>query len=195
MSVQKAIKEAQLQKVKLQSSEKTVPTYYLASPEEPGLLYDSTHKLAVFTSRNTPAVGPEGPPGEDKNSWFDTIIASCSDERTPIAAGALEKTTFRAPYPLKFNEPGSEGYIRASLTLAPQGGPFRLRVTANGVECTDVPIQIDAGSKTSVGSSQAVAMAISSVPDDAEFLVFVDQVGTSFAGSGLKVAITGIKTE
>lgn len=182
-------------RIYLQPSEKSTPVKYIEAPEMSGMVFSQELYLGIITSSSIPSVGPPGPPGEDKNSWYDTIIASASDERTPITAGALEKTTFRAPYPLRFDDPEAPGYIRASLTLAPQGGPFRLRVTANGVECTDAPIQIDAGSKTSVGSSQPVSMTIGSVPDDAEFLIFVDQVGTTFAGSGLKVAVTGIKTE
>lgn len=188
-------KTTELPTLQLRPSIQVAEVQYMREPEEVGLLVDRSNQIALLTSRSVPAVGPQGPPGVDQNSWFDTIIASASDEFTPIVAGATAKTTFRAPYPLSFDTPGYEGYIRCSLTNAPTGGPMHIRVTANGVNCTTVPIQIDAGSKTSVGSVVAAPMAIANVPDDAEFLVYVDLVGTEFAGSGLKVAVTGIKTD
>jgi hypothetical protein len=182
-------------KIYLRPSEKTTPTKYISSPEEGGLIIYPEKYLGMFTARSTPNAGPPGPPGVDTNSKLDTIIASCSDENTPIVAGAAAKTTFRAPYPMRMDEPGFEGYIRGSLTNAPTGGPFQFRVQLNGVDMTNVPIQIDADSLTSVGSVVSVTYVVANIPDDGEFRVYVDQVGSTFAGSGLKVAVTAYKID
>jgi hypothetical protein len=44
-----------------------------------------------------------------------------------------------------------------------------------------------------VGSAVNPTILVNEIPDDAEFIVYVVGVGSTFAGSGLKVAITGIK--
>jgi hypothetical protein len=65
----------------------------------------------------------------------------------------------------------------------------------NGTTMFSTPLQIDAGTKTTVGSAVPAVLSITDVPDDAEFLVYITQVGSTYAGSGLKVAVTGIKTD
>lgn len=122
---------------------------------------------------------------------FDTIIASASDELTPITVGNA-KTTFRAPYPLDL----TNGYVRISLTTANTGAAFIVQLTVNGTNLFTTPVQIDDGDKTSVGSSVPAVIdpAMLLIPDDAEFIVNVTQVGSTIAGTGLKVAVTGVKT-
>ena len=163
-------------------------TRYIESIEKAGLIMDLAHGIAMFTSRSIPNVGPQGPPGHG----FDTIIASCSDEFTPIPIGG-PKTTFRAPYALDM----TNGFVRASLTTAPDGTDMIIDITMNGVSMFSTPIHIEVGSRTSVGAAIQSVISIPLigglpiVPDDAEFLVYVTQAGGNAAG--LKVAVTGEK--
>ena len=176
----------------LHPTEKSRPTHYVEQVESTGMIYDGKHSIAMYTSTAGVNQGPPGPPGEDQSSWYDTIIASASDEFTPITVGG-PKTTFRAPYPLDL----TTGYVRISLTQAPVGAAFIVSLTVNGAALFTTPVRIDDGMKTSVGSAVPAVIDPTKliIPDDAEFLVYVDQIGTTFAGSGLKVAVTGIKTE
>lgn len=179
--------------------ESVAPVDYLRSIEKAGMVVLPQRQLAMYTMSGTPSVGPQGPigpPGVDQNSWFDTIIASASDEVSPLTVGG-PKTHFRCPYPLKLNEPGYEGYVRISLSIAPVGAPLIVDVTMNGVSMFTTPVQIDDGDLTSVGSAVPAVYnaAALNIPDDAEFLVYVNQVGSVVAGAGLKVAITGIKAD
>lgn len=176
--------------VTLQPAPDTRPIKLMEQIEQNGLVSDQMHAIAAYTSRSVPNVGPQGPPGHG----FDTIIASCSDELTPIPTGG-PKTTFRAPYALDM----TNGFVRASLTTAPDGAAMIIDITMNGTSMFSTPITIDAGSRTSVGSTPQSVISIPLigglpiVPDDAEFLVYVNQAGSVFAGSGLKVAVTGEK--
>lgn len=178
------------EKVYLRPAPPTRPIRYIESIERAGLVTDLKHGIAMYTSRSVPNVGPQGPPGHG----FDTIIASCSDENTPINVGG-PKTTFRCPYALDM----TNGFVRASLTNAPIGAQMIIDITMNGTSMFSTNIYIDAGSRTSVGSTPQSVISIPLIgglpiiPDDAEFLVYVDQVGSTFAGSGLKVAVTGEK--
>lgn len=162
------------------------PVSYEKSMAQQGIILDRKHSIAMYTSRAGMAVGPAGPTPD----VFDTIIASCSDENTPIPTGG-PKTTFRCPYPLDL----TEGYVRASLTNAPTGSSMIIDITMNGVTMFSTPIYIDAGSRTSVGAAiqSVISVPGNLAPDDAEFLVYVTQVGSTYAGSGLKVAVTGKK--
>ena len=164
----------------------------ISSIEKAAMVVHKERYIAMFSCQAGMAVGPQGPPGEDQNSRLDTIIASASDEFTPITVGG-PKTTFRAPYPLDL----TNGYVRISLTQAPIGSAFIVNLTVNGFNLFTTNVQIDDGSKTCVGSSVPAVIDPNRyyIPDDAEFLVYVTQVGSTFAGTGLKVAVTGIKTE
>lgn len=117
---------------------------------------------------------------------LDTIIASCSDELTPLQV-ATTLTTFRAPYPLIL------AYVRCSLTVAPEGSDLIVDVKATGVSIFTTPMHIEPGERTSVTAATQAVLAIPNIVDDTEFTVDVLQVGSTFAGSGLKVAVTGTK--
>lgn len=155
-----------------------------------GVMLDRKHSIAMYTSRAGAAQGPVGPMPD----VYDTIIASCSDEYSPIPVGG-PKTTFRCPYPLDM----TNGYVRASLTTEPTGQSMIIDITMNGTTMFSTPIHIESGSRTSVGAAiQSVVNiplvgGLMIIPDDAEFLVYVTQTGTTFAGAGLKVAVTGKK--
>lgn len=178
--------------VHLQPTPATRPVRTIESIEQSGLVVDHAHAIAMYTSRSVPNVGPQGPPGHG----FDTIIASCSDEYTPISVGG-PKTTFRCPYPLDM----TNGFVRASLTSAPTGADMIIDITMNGTTMFSTPMHIEPGSRTSVGAAIQSVISIPLIsglpiiPDDAEFLVYVTQVGSGVAGTGLKVAVTGEKTD
>lgn len=164
-------------------------TDYIRELEKSGMVVMPQQNLAIYTCKTGAKQGPAGPPGEDKNSWWDTIIDAASDEESPITVTVKRKATFRAPYPFDM----TEGYVRASLGTAPEGAAFIVDILMNGVSMFITPIHIDAGTETSVGSATPSVLAIDYIPDDAKFEVFVLQIGSTVAGAGLKVAISGIK--
>jgi len=175
------------------------PIDYIKSLEKSGLMVLPQQNLALMTCKTGPNVGPTGPQGDpgadgadgiDQNSWYDTIICACSDEVTPINVSVTRKVAFRTPYPLDL----TTGYIRISLSDATVGAAFIIDAHMNDVSVFTTPLQIDDGMDTSVGSSVPAILNIAYVPDDAKWEVFVTQVGSSSSGTGLKFAITGIKT-
>ena len=166
------------------------PVDYIREQAKAGMVMMASRNLAIYTCKEGANQGPQGPPGVDQNSWFDTIIAAATDESSPISVGG-PKTTFRCPYPLDL----TNGYIRISLSEAPEGAAFIVDVKMNGVSMFSTQVQIDANQRTSVTSSVPAVLTTTYCPDDAEFTVFVTQVGTIATGIGLKVAITGIKTD
>ena len=168
----------------LRPGTKSRPIQMMDTLDKSGMLVDGKYAICMYTSKTG-----VNPPGIGK---MDTIIASASDEYTALTIGG-PKTTFRAPYPLDLGVVGNEGYVRASLTTAVTGSDLIVDITMNGLSMFSTQLRIDAGQKTSVGSATPAVLAITEVPDDAEFLVYLTQVGSAYGGSGLKVAVSGIK--
>lgn len=164
------------------------PFSYIYSIEKAGLAINPDELLGIYTAGTGPA-GPKGDPGLPYLN--DTIIASASDEYSPLLVDLIAPaTTYRAPYGLELE------YVRASLTTAPVGGPLIVDIHINGVSLfvgTNF-LTIDAGSRTSVGST-AYVPAFTTILDDAEIQIFIRQVGPTVAGTGLKISLTGEKQD
>lgn len=165
------------------------PFEYINVIGKAGLIVMPQRNLAIYTMSQ----GRRGPMGEDRNSWYDTIIDAATDEESPITVTVKRKSTFRNPYPMDL----TTGHVRASLGMAPEGADFIIDVYMNGVSMFDTLIHIDDGSETSVGSATPVVLNEDAlyIPDDAKYEVFVRQIGTIVSGAGLKIAITGVKTQ
>jgi len=162
------------------------PVDYMRSLEKNSLLVLPKRYLAIYTCNGA----NPGPTGATGAIGPGTIIASCSDEFSALIVDlAVSKTTFRAPYAMSL----VGGGIRISLTTAPTGAKLIVDVKMNGVTMFSTKVSIDIGETTSVTAAVPAILDITDVPDDAEFTVFVTQIGSTFAGSGLKVAVTGTK--
>ena len=96
------------------------PVSYTEQVEKAGLVVSPKHSIALYTCKAGMKQGPQGPAGEDKNSWYDVIIDSASDEESPIAVTVKRKATFRNPFPMDL----TEGYVRMSLGTAPESDVY-----------------------------------------------------------------------
>jgi hypothetical protein len=115
------------------------------------------------------------------------IAIACSDETTALTTGTA-KVTFRMPF--AFTLTG----IRASLTTAQSSGSiFTVDVNESGTTILSTKITIDNTEKTSTTAVTAPVISDSSLADDAEITVDIDQVGDGTA-KGLKVYLIGTKT-
>jgi hypothetical protein len=125
------------------------------------------------------------------------VVVACSDETSNLVAG-VKKVTFRAP--CAFTLTG----VRASVNTAPAGAPILIDVSVNAVSVIQhIPdislnsfssLRIDANTKSSLLSGQATFLtAATSIANDAEITIDIDQVGASSAGKGLKVVLLGTR--
>ena len=178
--------------VYLQPGQPGTPTDYVKSIEKAGMVTLPQRYLAMYTM-GVGATGASGPPGTPGAPYLkDTIIAQCSDEYSPLQVDLVNPaTTFRAPFPQIIS------YIRCSLTTAATGADIIVDVHMNGVSLFNGGslLHIDAGAKTSVGSATPYVLATTAVPDDAEFQIFITQVGATTPGTGLKISVTGDKQD
>lgn len=112
------------------------------------------------------------------------IQAAASDEITALTTGTA-KVTFRMPYQFKLTE------VRASLTTAQTSGTiFTVDINLNGSSILGTKITIDNTEKTSVTAATPATIMTSTLTNDSEITVDIDQIGDGTA-KGLKITLIG----
>lgn len=115
-------------------------------------------------------------------SGTEVIQAAVSDEATHLTVGT-NKLVFRMP------RAGTLTAVRASVTTAPTGANLIVDINLNGVSILGTKLSIDATERTSTTAAAPATIITSSLPDDGEITIDIDQVGATFAGAGLKVTL------
>ncbi len=114
------------------------------------------------------------------------VAIACTDESTAISTTGT-KTTFRVPFAMTVTE------VRASLTGACTTGTFTVDINEGGTTILSTKITIDATEKTSTTATTPPVISDSSLADDAEMTVDVDDEGDGTA-TGLKIYLIGYLT-
>jgi hypothetical protein len=114
------------------------------------------------------------------------LIIACSDEATNLTTGTA-KVTFRAPYAMTVTA------VKANVNTAPAGSTIIVDINEEGTSILGTKLSIDASEKTSVTAASAATITDSTIANDAEMTIDIDQIGSSTAGKGLKVHIYYIK--
>lgn len=115
------------------------------------------------------------------------IQIAVSDETTDLTTGT-GKVTFRMPFAMTLTA------VRASVGTAPTGAALQVDINEGGVSILSTPITIDAGEKTSTTAATPPVISDTTLADDAEITIDIDQIGSTVAGKGLKVTLIGYKT-
>lgn len=109
-----------------------------------------------------------------------------SDETTALTTGTA-KITFRMPYAMTLTS------VRASLTTAQTSGNiFTVDINEGGTSVLSTKLTIDNTEKTSTTAATPAVISDSSLADDAEITIDIDQVGDGTA-KGLKITLIGTR--
>lgn len=131
----------------------------------------------IYTSGAWTAAGGGG-------SSSKVIQLACSDEGTALSTGTA-KITFRMPYAMTLTD------VRASLTTAQASGSiFTVDINQGGTTILSTKLTIDNTEKTSTTAATAPVISNTSLADDAEITIDIDQIGNGTA-AGLKVTLIG----
>lgn len=115
------------------------------------------------------------------------LTIAASDEDTAITTGTA-KRTFRAPY--AFTLTG----VRASCKTAPTGANIVIDVNETGTTSVlATKITIEATEKTSVSATTQPVVGDPGITDDTDMSIDFDTVGSTVAGSGVKVILYGTR--
>lgn len=120
--------------------------------------------------------------------YIEQMTIAISDETTNLSTGTA-KITFRMPY--AFTLTG----VRINVNTAPTGATILVDVNKTGVGSlfTTRP-SIDDSEKTSVTAATPAVLSVTSLSDDDEITVDIDQVGSTTPGKGLKLTLYGYRT-
>lgn len=115
------------------------------------------------------------------------IQIAVSDETTALTTGT-GKTTFRMPFAFTLTA------VRGSLTTAQSSGSiFTVDINEGGTTILSTKLTIDNAEKTSTTAATAPVISDTSLADDAEITIDIDQVGDGTA-KGLKITLIGYPT-
>lgn len=121
------------------------------------------------------------------DKFTQSFIVAASDESTAITSGTA-KVKWRMPYAFTVSA------VRCSLSTAQTAGSiFTVDLNENGTTIISTKVTIDNNETTSTTAVTAPVLSDTSVADDSEMSIDVDQIGTSGA-KGLKCALIGTKT-
>lgn len=132
--------------------------------------------------------GPGGVHGQaiPGSELTQAIIIAVGDESTALTTGT-NKVRFRMPY--AFTLTG----VRASVNTAPTGAALIVDINEGGSTILSTKLSIDATETTSTTAATPAVISDSALADDAEISIDIDQIGSTIAGAGLKVALIGVK--
>lgn len=117
-------------------------------------------------------------------NWEMTVAAS--DETTALTAGTA-KITFRMPRAITLT------VVRASLVTAQASGSIlTIDINEAGTSVLSTKLTIDNTEKTSATAATPAVISDSSVADDAEMTIDIDQIGDGTA-KGLKITLYGTR--
>lgn len=112
----------------------------------------------------------------------DIFILACSDETTALTTGT-NKVRFRMPYA------GTLTAVRATVNTAPTGAALVVDINEAGNSVLSTKLSIDASETSSTTAATPAVISDSALADDAEISIDIDQIGSTVAGAGLKVAL------
>lgn len=114
------------------------------------------------------------------------LVLAASDESTALTTGTT-KVTFRMPYAMTLSG------VRCSLTTAQTSGSIlTVDINDSGASILSTKLTIDNTEKTSTTAATAAVISDTSLADDAEITIDIDQVGDGTA-KGLKITLIGTR--
>ena len=117
----------------------------------------------------------------------EAIIIAASDETSDLETGTA-KLTFQMPYAFTLTE------VRATLTTAATGATFECDVNDGGTTIFSTPLTIDVSETTSTSAISQHVLSDTALADGAIITVDIVTVGSSVAGTGLKIYLIGNQT-
>ncbi len=144
------------------------------------LLVSSAAPQPLAATASAGSTGQAADAGHAHQRDVDVIVIPVGDESTALTAGP-NKVRFRMPFPATLLA------VRNSLNLAPTGSPLIVDLNEDGTSVLGTKLSTDAGETSSTTAASPATITDPSLADDAEISLDIDQIGSTFAGAGLKV--------
>jgi hypothetical protein len=134
-----------------------------------------------------------GPYIYQNNAWFplfggwvpEAAVVACSDEDSDLTTGL--KRTWYLPYSEEMSE------VIADVVTAPTDAALIVDVKVAGVSILSTKPQIQSGEFSSLTGTEAVLSSTTFSKGD-KVTIHIDQIGSTVAGTGLKVSFVWVRT-
>jgi hypothetical protein len=144
------------------------------------LVVSSSAPAALGATAAAGSTGQAADAGHVHQRDTDVIVIPVGDETTALTAGT-NKVRFRMPFPATLLA------VRDGVNIAPTGSSLIVDINEAGTSVLGTKLSIDATETSSTTAASAATITDSSLADDAEISIDIDQVGSTVAGAGLKV--------
>jgi hypothetical protein len=118
---------------------------------------------------------------------IQNFVIACSDETTDLTTGT-NKVQFRVPYGFTLTD------VRCSVNTAPTGSTIIVDINESGSTILSTKLSIDVSETTSTTAATPPVISDTSLADDSIIAIDIDQIGSTVAGTGLKVVLIGTRT-
>jgi len=118
---------------------------------------------------------------------IQNFVIACSDETTDLTTGT-NKVQFRVPYGFTLTD------VRCSVNTAPTGSTIIVDINESGSTILSTKLSIDVSETTSTTAATPPVILDTSLADDSIIAIDIDQIGSTVAGTGLKVVLIGTRT-
>jgi len=125
----------------------------------------------------------------DGNKYDDNTISfviACSDETSDLVVGD-DKSQNRLPFQFELTS------ISANVNTAPVGSTISIQVQEDGSDILSTPITIDVTETTSATAAVPPVINDSTLAANSIISIDLDQIGSSTAGTGLKINLVGYR--
>jgi len=123
------------------------------------------------------------------NVWSDnttSFVIACSDETSDLETGD-NKAQIRLPFQFELTD------ITANVNIAPVGSAISIQVQEDGSDILSTPITIDVTDTTSESAATQPVISDSTLASNSIISIDLDIIGSSTAGTGLKINLIGYR--
>ena len=155
-------------------------------------LTDASANITTIVQAPVTILGPVIGDGASGSGAFElaipkeTIICAVTGESADVAVGT-GLITWQMPYAMNLTG------ISASVKTAPTGSTIIVDVNDGGTSVFSTLVTIDPGETTSATATIPSVLSDTALAENAVITIDVDQIGSSTAGVGLKVYVSGTR--
>lgn len=118
---------------------------------------------------------------------IQNFVIAASDETSDLETGT-NKVQFRMPYAFTLTD------VRCSVNTAPTGSTIVVDINESGSTILSTKLSIDVSETTSTTAATPPVISDTALADDSIISIDIDQIGSTVAGTGLKVMLIGTRT-
>ena len=148
----------------------------------------STERIRKAVGSNSQFLVCDSTDADGNKYDFNTtsFVVACSDETSDLVVGD-DKAQIRLPFQFELTS------ISANVNTAPVGSTISIQVQEDGSDILSTPITIDVSETTSATAAVPPVISDSTLASNSIISIDLDQIGSSTAGTGLKINLIGYR--